>query len=255
MTGEQPAVIDRFAALSRAYAERGDVRLAVLAMWGSDVEILQRLLWESGLDEAPDPLAQIAAVGEAVLTSLAVTSTGSPEPTTARQTVERSRAAMVATFDESVHAMLAGRYLTLDHLDGLAWQAADAASTAVERRLAGRTPHELVSALRTTAADCMAVTEVMLLEGDTAGAVRQAHQADLAAFEAYLVTAAVRAGDTALASVDLRWDLAATFDLDDRRQPDNFAEAVTTWRERLLGLVGAAEAEALRTTFEPVPAE
>ena len=251
---EQQAVVDRFAALSHAYAQRGDARLALLAMWGSDVELLQLLLWESGLGEAPDPLAQLTAVGEAVLGSLSFTTTGAAEGITARQTVERSREAMVAAFDESVHALLVERFLPLDHLDALPWPAPSAAGQAADRRLAGRTPHELIAGLQTTAADCMAVAEVMLLEEDAAGALGQARQADLASFEAYLVTAAVRAGDTALASVDLRWDLAAMSGLDDRDQPDDFEKAVAAWRDRLLGLVGSAEAETLRAAFEPVPA-
>lgn len=246
--------VPRFAALSRSYAERGEGRLAVLAMWGADLEVLQQLLWESGLAEAPDPLAQVAAVGEAVLGSLEA----APAPgadSTARQTVEAARAAMVATFDESVHAMLEERLLPLDHLDGLAAPEADDANRSAARRLSGRTAHELAADLKTTAADCMAVAEVMLLEDDLAGALRQVRQADLASFEAYLVMAAVRAGDAALASVDLRWELAAVLGLGTQAEEEDFTATVTRWRERLVEFVEPAEADSLRSCFEPVPGQ
>ena len=45
-------------------------------------------------------------------------------------------------------------------------------------------------------------------EGEVTAADRMSHQADVATFEAYLIAAAIHAGDHQLASVDLRWELA-----------------------------------------------
>jgi hypothetical protein len=249
-----PTMLERYAAASRAHAARGDGRLAVLAMWAADVELLHQLLWENGLGDAPDPPAQLAAVGEALLGSLTESSTqSSADPgATPREVLERSRRAMVATFDTSVHAMLEEQLLPADHLDVVPSSTERAGGPALER-LEARTPEMLVAELQVTAADCMAVAEVLLLEGDTTGALRQAWQADLASFEAFLVAAAIRAGDDSLATVDLRWDLAVSLRLAPEPVTGAFAATVEGWREALVGVVAGAEVEALRTGFQPLP--
>ena len=69
-------------------------------------------------------------------------------------------------------------------------------------------------------------------------AARLSRQADAAAFEAYLVLAALRSGDDTLSTVDLRWDLVA-----EKSGRDRFASAV-----------GSAEHAALHQVLEPVEA-
>lgn len=251
------ARVRHFVALSHDYAERGDGRLAQLAIWAADVQVLQTMLWESGLGSAPDPDAQLAAVGHAVTASLAEHAVATHGPLTPRESVEGARQAMVAAFDESVHASLSDRFVRLDHLDELRPPVTQTAPQAMAGRLGGRTPDELVADLHTTAADCMAVAAVMLEEGDRAGALGQARQADLASFEAYLVAAAVLVGDACLATVDLRWDLArAQVPEPHSAHPDDVrdvAVAVAELRDRLVGVVGPAEEVALRDCFEPLP--
>ena len=77
--------------------------------------------------------------------------------------------------------------------------------------------------------------------GEPEAAVRLSGQADAAAFEAHLLTAAIRAGDDALVTVDLRWDLVGD---------DGSAPAVR--RDRFAGVLGSAERDALLGTFDPV---
>lgn len=248
------ARIDHFVGLSHAYADRGEGRLAQLAVWVADIQVLQTMLWESGLGAAPDPDAQLAAVGHAVTASLVDHASATHAPLTPRESVERAREAMVATFDESVHAALAQRFVSLDHLDDLRPPVVETAAQAVARRLEGRTPEQLVADLHATAGDCMAVASVMLDEGDRAGALHQARQADLAAFEAYLVAAAVLVGDEGLATADLRWDLARAESLEELPEDGrDVAAALTELRARLVGVVGPAEEVALRDCFEPLP--
>jgi hypothetical protein len=266
-----PSRADRYVEASRSYAGLGDGRLAVLAMCAADTEILQQLLWEHGLDQAPDPPAQLAAVGEAVLGSMADTAGDTPGETqggiTAPRAVEQFRASMIATFDESVHDLLADRFAPLDHLRGLRVSAAEAAEVGRER-LAGRTAAQLTADLLHTAGDCAAVAEVMLAEGDGSGALRQLWQADLAAFEAYLLSTAVRAGDNELATVELRWELARGLGLaapqdaevqdsgvQDSGVQDSEAveDTVAAWRRAFTDVVSTAEAAALQSYFVPVP--
>lgn len=246
------AQIAEYADLSRAYAARGEARLAQLAVWAADVQALQVLLWESGLGAAPDPDAQLAAVAEAVSGSLDDHTVAPHAPATIRESVERAREAMVSAFDESVHMMLAERFVPLDHLDDLDAPGPDDARESRSRRLAGRTPDKLVEDLRQTAGDCMAVSVAMAEDGDLAGATYQARQADLASFEAYLVSAALASGDLALATVELRWDLAMAADREAPLATDDPEGGVTRFRDRLAAVVGPAEEAALRACFEPV---
>ena len=246
------AQMTEYADLSRSYAARGEGRLAQLAVWAADVQALQVLLWESGLGSAPDPDAQLAAVAEAVSGSLDDHIDAPHAPATIRESVERARDAMVTAFDESVHVMLAERFVPLDHLDALAAPGPEEARDSRSRRLAGRTPEKLVTDLRQTAGDCMAVAVAMAEDGDLAGATYQARQADLASFEAYLVSAALGAGDVALATVDLRWDLATAADRDVPLATDDPHGDVTRFRDRLASVVGPTEEPALRACFEAV---
>jgi hypothetical protein len=244
------AQMAEYADLSRSYAARGDGRLAQLAAWAADVQALQVLLWENGLAAAPDPDAQLAAVGGAVSGSLDDHTDAPHAPATIRESVERARDAMVAAFDESVHVMLAERFVPLDHLDALEVPGPEDARESRSRRLAGRTPDKLVTDLHQTAGDCMAVSAAMADEGDLTGATYQARQADLAAFEAYLVSAALASGDLALATVDLRWDLATAADRDVPLATDDPEGAVARFRDRLAAVVGPVEAPRLRASFE-----
>lgn len=119
-------------------------------------------------------------------------------------------------------------------------------------RLGERSSQELSEDLRVAAADCMAVSAWMAQAGLATDALAQARQADLASFEAYLIEAATAVGDDYLATVDLRWDIAASAVENLRDVPEGLPQAVTQLREVLLDTVGPAEEDALRATFEPV---
>lgn len=244
--------ITDYAELSRAYAARGDARLALLAMWAADIRVLQVLLWESGLGSAPDPDAQLAAVSQAVGASLTDCADAAGLPMTPREAVERARRAMVGTFDDSVHSMLVERMAPLDYLDSVSAPLADDGERSRVHRLAGRSAEALVADLRATAGDCMAVAVTMADGGDLAGAISLARQADLASFEAYLVAAAVRVGDVALATVDLRWDLAEADGPGASSPAGDLEQAVNGFRDRLVGVIGPGEETGMREYFEPV---
>jgi hypothetical protein len=237
MTSEQ------YAELSRRHAGDGNLRMAQLAAWAGDVHVLEDLLWQNGLAQAPDPAGELAAVGESVAASVEELARAL-EPGawfTAREVVEAAREAMVTTFDESVHGLLADRFGDLGQLDE------HRASTPVDRaaqtsaRLGGRAAAELAAELRTAAGDCATMAGLLEAAGEAEAAVRLTAQADAAAFEAHLVSAAIRAGDDALVTVDLRWDLVADDD-----------SAPASRRDRFAGVLGSAERDVLLGAFEPV---
>jgi hypothetical protein len=246
------ASVDVYVNLSRAYAARNEARLAVLAQWVADVQVLQSLMWDSGLGSAPDPDAQLAAVAGAVDVSLREYATTAAGPVDLLGAVQGARVALTAAFDASVHDLLNERFTSLDHLVGLAAPAATAGQAARQARLGDRTVQELAGDLRVAAADSMAVSEALARAGHNPDALRQARLADLASFEAFLLEAADAVGDTHLSTVDLRWDLA-TVAVDDIDLPaEELSATVDSLRDALRGVVGATEADALSAMFEPV---
>jgi hypothetical protein len=258
MSATDPGTVTagQYAALSRRSAQQGDLRLAGLAAFAGDVHVLESLLWQNGLGEAPDPRAQLAAVGEAVAASIEAAAAGVADGLSDRAVVELARAAMVGTFDESVHDLLVARLASLDHLDATSGLPTAPVTTARGlARLEGRTPDELVAELRTAAADCMAVAHVLATEGESGAALRLARQSDNAAYEACLVRSAVAAGDAGLATVDLRWELAAAVLDGPADGADGLVDPgdLQARRDRLSALLGPSEREALQGCWEPMP--
>ena len=247
---ENASVPDRFARLAQQRAAEGDVRRAQLASWAADVHVLEELLWQNGLSEADDPVAQLAAVGDSVAAALEAMAECATGELTPREVLEAARTAMVSTFDESVHEILMQQLTNLDHLDTcdpLTGIRPEDPSDAA--RLQGRSPERLVEELREAASDCLAVARVMNREGEDEAGDRLVHQADVAAFEAYLVAAAVHAGDHQLATVDLRWSLAGNLD-PAGWEPATGDNTFATLRRELISLVGSAEMEALWFALE-----
>jgi hypothetical protein len=119
--------------------------------------------------------------------------------------------------------------------------AAEGPAERTSARLAGRGPAELAAELRTAAADCATMATLLGAGGEDQAASRLARQADGAAFEAYIVMAAARGGDHALATVDLRWDLVT------EQAADQGAEQ--SGRERFDRAVGSAERPALHAAL------
>jgi hypothetical protein len=237
-----------YAVLSRSYAAAGEIRLAVLAIWAADVQMLESLLWENGLASAPDPQGQLRSVGEAVVDSL---TTGlAASPATARSLVEDARTAMTATFDVSVHGLLAERFTALDHLDEAVLPSAALPEPVNATRLDGRSVTQLIADLRVAAADCIAVARVMSAAGRTQDAWHHVRLSDAAALEGYLLDAATKAGDTRLGSVDLRWDLAVSVMAASPRDPKDLDRAVAEYRGRLAGILGFTERRVLLAAFE-----
>jgi hypothetical protein len=226
-----------YAALAQRLVVAGDLRMAQLAAWAGDVHVLEELLWESGLSQAPDPAAELAAVGESVAAAIEDMARALPDvPVTARAVVEAAREALVQTFDESVHGLLLDRLGDLAQLDECRPGPGAGRETRVAARLDGRTPEALAAELRTAAGDCATMAGLLDAGGEPAAARRLSVQADAAAFEAYLVTAALAAGDESLATVDLRWELAAGAGVD---------------RSGLATVLGTVERDALSRALEP----
>lgn len=233
-----PRLTAAYSALSQRYAEAGDLRGAQLAAWAADVHALEELLGESGLAQAPDPAAELAAVGDSVASAVEDLVCSLPDaPITARGVVEAAREALIRTFDESVHGLLHDRLEDLSRLDECRPAEVPSRTARLAARLDGRAPEDLADELRTAANDCATMAGLLAAGGDPEAARRLGAQAHAAAFEAYLVTAALAAGDDTLSTVDLRWELAA-------------GEAPVELRPDPLSLVGWGEQARLRAALD-----
>ena len=241
-----------YAQLSQKYATQGDAFLAVTAAWAADVHALQALLWERGLKASARPDEQFFTVGSAVFTALTQYVDAGGVPTSARKAVEVARDGLTAAFDPSVHALLAARFIDLDHLDSLPHPGPGAGEQAAAVRLAGRSVTRLVSELRQTAKDCMAIAREMRAAGRTEDALRHAYLSDMASFEAYLIEAATVVADTWLVTVDLRWGAAAAAIAGLPGLPRDVVEAIPMIREQLAFILGPVEAARLSSYLEPV---
>jgi hypothetical protein len=240
------AQVEEYAELSARYAARGDARRAALALWASDIRVVQSVL-EAG--------AQTSADVDAALSSRQTPPAGS-----VRDVVEGAREALLAVFDEPLRGELAGRLTPIDHLDDVPAPGPGAANQAVAERLDGRSGEQLVSDLLLASSDCRAVAELMDQLGDDEEARRQLDSADLAGFEAYLVLASAASGDATLATTELRWDLAATRGGSEelwgagRRRSAHVDSTVV--RDAVRAVIVPAEEQALLSvigTAEPVP--
>jgi hypothetical protein len=152
---------------------------------------------------------------------------------------------MITTFDESVHGLLSDRFDDIGQLDTCQPTVGVGRPARGSVRLSWRSASELAAELRTAAGDCAAMAELLADGGEPEAAQRLAGQSDTAAFEAYLVSAAVRSGDDALATVDLRSDLVAG--------AADGADPAVDRREQLVAVLGSAERDGLRRTFLTAP--
>ncbi len=250
---ESMPVREQLAALSRRYADAGDTRAAQLAAWAADVSVLEQLLWDNGLGEAPEPDAQLAAVGAAVADALDAMSAGDLAGRTPAEVVELAREALMTTFDDSVHDVLAQAFTPLDHLAAPSAQVRPARPVDGRHRLGEASAEELVVELLSAAGDCMAVATELVAVEEHEAAHRMSGQADAASFEAYLVAAASLAGDHELASAELRWSLAEALTRAPYQPGTTLEDAVAARRRQLLALLGSAEQGVLEQTFEPAP--
>ena len=224
---------------SRALAAAGDQRLAVHTQWAADVATLHCLLWDSGLADVPDPAAQLATVarvvGEALDRCLFTMSD-------AQSAISLARAAIGQAFGPSVATLLGERFLPLTHL-------ASADSSAYGCVSGVRTSHgadTLLRELDDVATDCAAVARAMEIVGLDDAAADQLRQAQLAAFEGFLVARATSGGQADLVSVDLRWELAV-HRLADRPWQTLAPDVLAA---ELVACVAAADRDTLRTRLE-----
>lgn len=245
--------VDTYSALSRRFAADGDAHAAVHALWAADIATVQMIAWERIMIASPNPDRQFFAVAKTVVDALSAYAVSTvSEPLTAYDVVQAARAGLEQAFDDSFLHLLRDRYVPVDHLMTLRAPTPQDAVTAVQSRLEGMSVNDFVAHRLQVADHAIGQAREQAAAGNTDTAIAQAYQADLAAFEAYLVEAARVVGDNFLITVDLRWALASEAISRIPALPADVASASATIRDVLASTVGPVEADRLRQRFAAV---
>lgn len=238
--------------LSRTYAQAGNSFAAVHAAFAADVQTVQVVMWERVMVASPTPEEKFREIADTVAGALAAYAIAPTGASTARETVENARAALLRAFSGGAADMVAEHFFPLDHLDALAYPDPAVGAQTVHSRTGGEHP-EVVARTRLRAAhDCMVMAVALNREGRLDEAMQQAWASDWATLEAYLLEAALRVGDYALMTVEMRWLLASEAVARIEALPTDFERAVATVRNQIAASLGSVEGERLNRMFEPL---
>jgi hypothetical protein len=231
-------------------AAHGDVVPAVSCCLGSDIAALESVIWER-LNIAPRaPQRQFFEAAEAVGAGLWGAVDEDPHAVvTAADLVSSLRLAMTEALDAPLADEVVQRWTNVGHLGDLAAPSRGDFGEAARERLGGLTPAQYVQSYRAEATSMMREAQVLRVRGETEPAIQEAYASDVKALEAYLVDSAVAAGDHALITVFIRWELAidAIAQLD--QLPSDFPDAVVAIRQALTAGLGEADGARLMTMF------
>ncbi len=229
-----------------AHAEESDVVSAVAAALGADISTLESMVWER-INVAPRaPQRQFYQAGLAMAGALAgIGEQPMPDGATAADLIRAVRARLAQSFEAPLASEVADRWPAIDGLELLPAPRAADFQGAVDRRLGGLSPAQFVHARRVEARDAHMAAQESRIRGATGAAIGSAYEGDFLALEAYLVESAWAAGDTALLTVVVRWDLATHAVSQLTGLPDGFSAAVVLIRRALADGLGPADGERL----------
>lgn len=242
--------VDTYHNLSVGYAQAGDSLMAVNSMWAADVATVQMIAWERVVIASPNPdkkFFEIASVVAVALSSYAVSTAGVFR--SAQEAVESARKGLESAFDESFLKLLRVRYKSTAHLSNLPAPTPSDVAKGTVRRLGGLDPAQFVASRYAEARAAAVASQTAAASGDINGAIEQAYNSDMLAFEAYLVQTAVAVGDTGLLTVPLRLDIAGAYIAELPGLPYDLGDAVTAIRGALARAIGPAESKRFDTAL------
>ena len=234
----------------RAHAEESDVVSAVSAALGADISTLESLVWER-INVAPRaPQRQFYQAGLAMAGALAgLGDHPMPGGASAADLVRAIRTRLTQSLEASLASDVVERWPAIDCLEALPTPRGVDFASAVDRRLGGLSTEQFVLARRTEARDAHLAAQASRIRGATGAAIASAYEGDFLSLEAYLVESALAAGDTAMITVAVRWDLATHAVSQLAGLPDGFSAAVTVIRRSLAEGLGPADGQRLLATL------
>ena len=231
---------------ARRRAAAGDAVGALATCWGGDIYTAQGVLWERILGAAAATQRQMYRAADALFQGLRGESdrTAAGLDDTCADVVLQARSRLLAECDEALTAAISAAWTDVRYLAVIPAPTQTDVDTAVSVRLEGLTPAAFIARRRQGAVEAMETARSLRVRGDAAAALQAAYDGDFLGFEAYLVESSIAAGDLALQSVAVRWELATAAIEALPGLPEGFVAGVTQIR-RSLGS-GLAQADAAR---------
>lgn len=231
---------------SRRRAASGDAVGALATAWGGDIYTAQGILWERILGAAAATHRQLYRASDALFRGLRAepVGAGAAVDATCADVVRAARARLLAECDDALTEAIAAAWTDVSPLDLLPAPTQSDLTAAVSVRLQGLAPAAFIARRREASRDAMARAQELRVRGESTKALQTAYEGDFLAFEAYLVESAIAAGDLALQSVAVRWELATAAISALPGLPEGFASGVAAIRGALTS--GLADADAAR---------
>lgn len=233
---------------ARRWASSGDAVSALACAWGADAYAAQGVIWERVLGAAAAPRRQMYRASEALFAGMrAVTAEGGPldDAVTCADVVRAARVRLLAQCDDALAEAIRSEWVDLDVLGTLTAPTESEVAAAVSRRLGGASAHVFVSARRAESEAAMGRALAQRVRGEEVAALQEAYEADFLALEGYLVESATAAGDSALFTVIVRWELVTAAITALGGVPEGFVAGVTSIRRALASALADADAQRL----------
>jgi hypothetical protein len=227
------------------YAVREDAVRAVSAAWGADVFSTQAVIWERILVASRAPQRRFFEVAAQLIAGLSLVPALLAETATAYDVVRAARNGLLRACEPDLRRSLEAAWSDIEYLDVLPAPTQEAVDRSAVERLEGMSSARYVVLKRGEAQETMGAAQAKRIRGETGAAVDQAYASDVLALEAYLVESAVAAGDNALVTVTIRWELATHSVARLSGLPDDFVAAVTCIRDALWSGLGDADGDRL----------
>lgn len=225
---------------ARRRVAEGDVAGALVMAWGADVETWQSAAWERLVVVAGDTPREFFAAARVVLAGDA---SAGPALSGAdcEDALRRLRRRMTDGLDPALARTMSTAWPDSSYLAGIPLPTADDARSVGLRRLAGLSPSDFIRDRHQRSREGMLRAQEQRVTGDVTTAVQSAYAADVAALEAYLVESAQAAGDRALLTAEIRWELATRAVSSLPGLPSDFPSAVTAIRAALARPLGESD--------------
>lgn len=223
---------------SRRLAQEGQALPAVVFAWGADIALIQTGLFERVVVGRRAPIRAYFTEAEALVASLGAVPGAAVPASSAADLQLRVREDLFSALPLELAMDITGRFPDVTYLAGLPAPTPEQLRTCGHARLGGATPHEFALARRHEAEALMVAALSAGNDGRMAAAIEQAYASDFRALESYLVDSALTAGDRALMTVELRWELVRCAMAEVPGLPDDLLEAIGVVRAAMCAGLG-----------------
>jgi len=241
-----------FERASRRQAAAGQAMSALIFAWGADISLMQTSLFERVVLGRKASMRQYFAEAQ---TLLAAFDRGLPDAIGSESVAQmqlRVREQLFRALPRDLAVDVTGRLPDITYLAAL--RAPARAQMQARERLQGLTVEQFCAHRRREAQELMLEAVNARARADARAAAELSYRSDVLSLEAYLVETAQLAGDEALWTVELRWELASCALAELTDIPEDFAGAITAVRDALARGLGEPDGTRLLAVLPVVSA-